>query len=116
MYKRWFILVSAILVLFGMLYATLGLKVLPVNSGVLLNWESDLYGAIMTGWGVTLLLVGKIAFNNRDRRLKQALLAGVLTWLAVEAISSAVLGVWFNVGVDFAVALLFALPLIQNKS
>jgi hypothetical protein len=52
----WFRIVSVILVLFGLTYTFFGLKILPVSQDVLLDWEGALYGAIMTGWGVTLQL------------------------------------------------------------
>jgi hypothetical protein len=35
-------------------------------------------------------------------------------WLLVEALFSARLGVWFNVGVDVGVLLLFSVPLIAS--
>ena len=46
-----------ILIQFGILYVFVGLKVLPVQRDVLLDWESALYGALMIGWGTTLLLI-----------------------------------------------------------
>ena len=115
----WFKLISTILVCFGLLYVFFGLKIFSNNikiipHDVLLNWESALYGAIMTGWGVTLLLVGKVAFKRNDKELKRALLAGLVIWLALEAAASAWFGVWFNVGVDAAVALLFSIPLLYR--
>src|SRR5471030_1688740 len=110
----WFRVVAVILVLFGLLYIFAGLKVLPVSHKVLLPWESALYGAIMTGWGVTLLLVGRIAFRRDDAELKQALLVGLAIWLAIEAAASAWFGVWFNVGVDVVVLILFGIPLLSK--
>lgn len=112
----WFRIVTIILIGFGLLYVFFGLKIFSDNAkiiphDVLLNWESALYGAIMLGWGVTLLLVGKIAFKRDDHELKRALIAGLSAWLLVEAAASAWFGVWFNVGVDAAVFLLFAVPL-----
>ena len=110
----WFQVVSTILVGFGLLYVFFGLKVLPVHRH-LVEWESALYGAIMTGWGVTLLLIGKIAFKRDDKELKRALLAGLLIWLLIEAAASVWFSVWFNVGVDVAVFSLFAFPLLRHK-
>ena len=109
----WFRVVSIILVLFGLTYVFFGLKILPVKHN-LLEWESALYGAIMTGWGVTLLLVGRVAFAQRSKELKQALLVGLTIWLVIEAVASVWFGVWFNVGVDVAVLLLFAVPLLRR--
>ena len=111
----WFRAASAILVLFGITYLVLGLKILPVDRAILLPWESALYGAIMTGWGVTLLLAGRLAFRRNDRELKRALALGLFTWLAVEAAASAYFSVWFNVGVDVAVFVVFAIPLLRTR-
>lgn len=111
----WFTSVAIILVLFGLFYIFFGLKVLPVNKQVLLSWESALYGAIMTGWGVTLLLIGRRAFQNDDSELKHILAIGLAIWLILEAIASAWFGVWFNVGVDIAVFGLFAIPLLRRR-
>lgn len=110
----WFQVVSTILVMFGLVYVFAGLKVLPVHHN-LLQWESALYGAIMTGWGVTLLLVGRVAFKRGDAELKRALLIGLVIWLVIEAGASLWYGVWFNVGVDVAVMGLFAVPLLVRK-
>ncbi len=110
----WFRVVSIILVLFGLTYVFFGLKILPVKHN-LVEWESALYGAIMTGWGVTLLLVGRIAFKQQNKELKRALFIGLAIWLAIEAAASAWFGVWFNVGVDVAVGALFAVPLVERS-
>lgn len=85
-------------------------RFLSVDRATLLPWESALYGAIMTGWGLTLLLAGRLAFYRADTELKRALLLGLVTWLAVEAATSVYFGVWFNVGV-FA---LFAIRLTRT--
>ena len=105
--------ISVILVLFGFLYVFFGLGVLPVDKSVLLDWESGLYGAIMIGWGVTLFLVGRIALRRNDQEIMKALLFGLIAWLIFEAGVSAYLGVWFNVGVDISVLILFSFPLIK---
>jgi len=115
----WFRVVTIILIGFGLLYFFFGLKIFSNNAplippNVLLDWESALYGAIMLGWGVTLFLLGRIAFKRDDKELKKVLFVGLAVWLAFEAAASAWLGVWFNVGVDFAVAALFAIPLLAG--
>lgn len=107
-----FSVVSVILVLFGIVYAFLGLGILPVDRGVLLTWESALYGSLMIGWGVTLFFAGRLAFRRNDVELMKALLYGLVVWLVMEALFSAYLGVWFNVGVDIGVLILFSYPLI----
>jgi hypothetical protein len=110
----WFSTVSMILVLWGVLFAFFGLGVLPVDRRMLLSWESAIYGAIMMGWGTTLFLVGRVALRRNDAELTKPLLVGIVVWLLVEALFSARLGVWFNVGVDVGVLLLFSVPLIAS--
>lgn len=116
----WFRIVTIILIGFGLLYFFFGLKIFSNNApliphDVLLDWESALYGAIMLGWGVTLFLLGRIAFKRDDKELKRVLFIGLAVWLVFEAAASAWLGVWFNVGVDVAVLTLFAVPLLRGS-
>ncbi len=110
----WFSAVSVILILWGIVFAFFGLGVLPVDRNVLLSWESAIYGAIMMGWGTTLLLIGRVALQRNDPELTKPLLLGLAVWLLVEAAFSARLGVWFNVGVDAGVLLLFGIPLVAS--
>ena len=110
----WFSTLSIILILFGLLYAFWGLGILPVDRDVLLRWESALYGAIMMGWATTLFFAGRLAFQRNDLDLMKTLLYGLFVWLIVEAMFSAYLGVWFNVGVDIGVLALFSIPLIRS--
>jgi hypothetical protein len=114
----WFRVLTAILILFGLFFVLFGLRVFSdavplIPPDTLLPWTSALYGTIMVGWGVTLFLVGRLAFRRRDGALKRALLAGLVAWLTLEAAASAWLGVWFNVGVDVAVLGLFGIPLLR---
>ena len=110
----WFSVISAILVLWGIVFAFFGLDILPVEREILLSWESAIYGAIMMGWGTTLFLAGRIAFKRNDTELMKTILYGIFVWLVVEALFSAYLGVWFNVGVDIGVLFLFSFPLIKT--
>ena len=107
-----FCVIASILVVVGVAFSVFGLGVLPVDESVLLRWESAIYGAIMIGWGITLFLLGRLAFRRSDAALMQIMLIGIAVWLVVEALFSLYLGVFFNVGVDVAVLLLFGLPLI----
>ena len=110
----WFSVISGILVLWGIVFAFFGLDILPVEREILLSWESAIYGAIMMGWGTTLFLAGRIAFQRNDIELMKTILYGIFVWLVVEALFSAYLGVWFNVGVDIGVLFLFSFPLIKT--
>jgi hypothetical protein len=108
----WFGSVSAILVIVGVVFAFFGLKILPVDRETLMPWQSSIYGAIMMGWGTTLLCVGRVAFRRNDSDLMKALIYGLFVWLVVEGAFSIYFRVWFNVGVDIAVFALFSIPLL----
>jgi hypothetical protein len=113
-WRTWFGVVSAILVMWGVIFSVFGLRILPVDREVLLPWESALYGAIMIGWGTTLFFVGRLALRRNDSSLIRPLLVGIAVWLIVEAVFSARLGVWFNVGVDTAVLIVLGAPLVAS--
>ena len=108
------------MVLWGVVFAIfgfaffVGLGILPADKAILLSWESALYGAIMMGWGTTLFLVGRVALRRNDAELTKPLLLGIAVWLITEALFSAYFDVWFNVGVDVAVLMLFSFPLIRS--
>jgi hypothetical protein len=113
----WFGAVSIILVIAGTVFAFWGFgffpsSILPRQS--LLNWESSIYGALMIGWGTTLFLLGRLAFKRNDIELMKIMFYGLAVWLIIEAIFSAYLRVYFNVGVDAAVLLLFGIPLVLS--
>ena len=122
----WFGAVTVILIVFGLVFLFFGLRIFsgsrtllgismnPIPQTVLLPWESALYAAIMIGWGVTLLLVGRIAFKRGYSELKAAMLAGLAVWLAVEAAASVFFGVLMNAGVDAVVLVLFSVPLLAR--
>jgi len=118
MWKRFLISTMPIILIgWGIVFAFWGfgffvdIGILPANN--LLAWESGLYGAIMMGWGLTLFLLGRVAFQRDDKELLRIMLLGIALWLIVEAFFSFTLGVWFNVGVDIAVFALFTLVLLK---
>lgn len=116
----WFRAITVILILFGLLFFFFGLRVFSttiplIPRAALLPWESALYGAVVIGWGATILLVGRIALRRKDGELSRALLVGLAIWLVLEALASAWFGIWLNVGVDAAVLTLFAIPLSRPR-
>lgn len=113
----WFSIVSCIMVFAGLIFSFFGFGFFPSNilpRNVLVSWVSAIYGAVMIGWGTTLLLLGRLAFRRNDIALMKIMLLGIAVWLIIEALFSAFLGVLFNVGVDGAVLVLFAFPLIKG--
>ena len=111
-FVTWFSGISVILIFVGFIFSVFGLDILPViNQQVLVPWVSSIYGAVLIGWGITLFLVGRYAFRKKDYQLLEYLFYGLFFWLAIEALFSLYLGVYFNVGVDIVVFLLFSIPL-----
>jgi hypothetical protein len=113
----WFGAISSILCIIGFVFTIFGFTFFPdtiLPRNVLLPWVSAIYGSIMIGWGVTLFSIGKLAFQRKDVSLMKVLLMGIAVWLLIEAVASAYLGVFFNVGVDLTVFILFSIPIVTN--
>ena len=113
----WFGVVSCILVAVGLIFSFLGFGFFPdfiLPKKVLLSWESAIYGSVLIGWGTTLFFLGRMAFRKADTELLKIMLSGISIWLIVEALFSAYLGVFFNVGVDFIVLFLLGFPLLRG--
>lgn len=113
----WISLVGIIGVLFGVFYAFFGLKGLPVYQKFVPNivytpWSNGLYGAVFIGFSVLLFFVGRHAFQNKNKTLMKALLYGIASWLIIEALFSLYYGIYFNIGVDIALAIVLGLPLV----
>jgi hypothetical protein len=113
----WFSIVSCILIIAGVIFSFFGFGIFPSSilpRHALLTWESSIYGSVLIGWGSTLFFLGRLAFRRNDVDLIKIMLLGIDIWLIIEALFSIYLGVFFNVGVDFAVLLLFNIPLFKS--
>lgn len=115
----WYSSVGAIGVLFGIFYAFFGLETLPVYKRFVPNdvytlWSNGLYGSTFIGFSVLLYFVGRYAFQKNDKTLMRALLYGIFAWLIVEASFSLIYGIYINVGVDLALAVVLGLPLVNG--
>ena len=109
----WFSILGIIGTLFGIVYAFVGLGILPVQRDVLIPWGNGVYGATLIGFSVTIFFAGRHAFSKNDPGLMKALLFGTFAWLITEALFSLYYGVYFNVGVDVILMLFFGFPLIK---
>lgn len=115
-YFLWYGIVSGFLILAGLIFSIFGFSMFPdriLPRSVLLSWESSIYGAVLIGWGTMLFFLLRLSFRRIDPELMKIMLLGIAVWLIVEAFFSAYLGVYFNVGVDFAVLILFSIPSIK---
>lgn len=117
--KMWFSIAGITGILFGIFYAFFGLVGFPaygelIDKEVIAPWSNGLYGSTFIGFSVLLFFVGRHAFEKNDKGLMKALLYGIYAWLIVEALFSLYYGVFFNVGVDIALALFLGFPLIKG--
>jgi hypothetical protein len=115
----WMSVVGIIGILFGVFYAFFGLEGFPayrvlIPEAVITPWSNGLYGSTFIGFSVLLFLVGRHAFQIYDALLMKALLYGIFTWLIVEAAFSLYYKVYFNIGVDIALAIFLSYPLIKG--
>lgn len=117
--KMWFTAVGIIGTLFGVFYAFFGLSGFPaygelIPNDVITPWSNGLYGSTFIGFSILLFFVGRHAFQKNDKSLMKALLYGIYAWLIVEASFSFYYKVYFNIGVDIALAVVLGLPLIKG--
>lgn len=115
----WISAAGVIGALFGLFYAFFGLEGFPAYSflipkDVLGPWSNGLYGAVFIAFSVVLFFGGRLALRRGDKELLQILLYGVGAWLFVEAAFSLFYGVYFNIGVDVALALFLGYPLVKG--
>lgn len=115
----WISTVGIIGMLFGTFYAFFGLAGFPAYHTLIPQekigpWSNGLYGAVFIGFSVLLFLVGRHAFQKNDKVLMKALLSGISAWLIIEASFSFYYGVYFNIGVDIALAILLGYPLMKG--
>lgn len=104
---------------FGFFYAFFGLAGFPayrelVPAEAIVPWSNGLYGSVFIGFSVLLFFVGRYAVDKKDVTLMKALLYGIFSWLIVEAAFSIYYLVFFNVGVDVALAIFLGYPLFKG--
>lgn len=111
---RIFTLVSIIGLVWGIIFTLFGFTFFPaaiLPRAHLLSWVSSIYGSILVGWSVTLILLGRLAFRRKDTELMNILNIGIFVWLLIEAVASFATDVYFNIGVDILVFLMLTIPL-----
>jgi len=118
-FATWMSIAGIIGILFGIFYAFFGLEGLPpygalIPKETITPWSNGLYGSTFIGFSVLLYFVGKYAFQKNDKVLMKALLYGIYSWLIVEAAFSLYYSVYFNVGVDLALAVFLGYPFIKG--
>lgn len=133
-WRKWLLVVSAGIVLFGTLLA-----VWPHNTvlNALVNrrvdavfweagvvapaslrfqaWAYGVLGSVMAGWGLTIFFLVCHAFGERSRWSWNALAAACGLWFLLDTGLSAFHGVGFNVLFNAGLLVALALPLIATR-
>ncbi len=72
-------------------------------------------GAVMFGWGTTLLLVIRGSFLRGSRESWNTLAIAVSAWFVPDTALSLWTGFWQNALLNVAIALIFAIPLAATR-
>jgi hypothetical protein len=132
-WQRWLLVVSVIVVVFGLFIAFLnqtslfdlfnrgvdpafwGTGAVPVEARRFQRWAYGVLGATMAGWGMTFLYVTRQAFRRGERWAWNAVLVGILLWFAVDEYISLASGVYFNAAFNVVILAMVGLPLIFTR-
>ena len=69
-----------------------------------------------TGWGVFVVFLARHPLRKRERWAWFCLFIGITLWFLVDTAISSYFGVFFNVLVNSALAVLVYIPLIATRS
>jgi hypothetical protein len=87
----------------------------PADANEYIIFAHGVLGAVMLGWGASMLLVLRGPFCRRDSD-GWALLAGpMLTWFVADTGFSLYTGFWQNAILNSVLLLLFAIPLAATR-
>lgn len=89
----------------------------PANQVELLKkWMLGISGAVMVGWGLSMLYVVNHPFKNREQWAWRSIFYPVLAWYLIDSGISAYFGVGFNVMVNSILFLQIIAPLLFLRS
>lgn len=74
-----------------------------------------LAGAVMAGWGLTVLLVVRFGLAAGHRWAWWAVVGALDLWYVLDTSISAYYGVWINVAFNTFFLLLYAIPLLATR-
>jgi hypothetical protein len=110
--RKWILAVSTLITVAGLGFVVLDPYLYPVDPLVVPRLVQGVLGATLVGWGMTILLVARYAFNERKPELLRILLYGLLAWAPVDMVVSIFYGAWFNVALNLIIVVAAGIPLI----
>lgn len=130
---RWLLVVTSGVVLFGallflapsltrqlfglLLYGARGrLDTFSAEALAYVTLTHGVLGALMFGWGMTLLMLVLGPFRRRSAEAWRMLVVGLLAWFVPDTLYSLGCGFWQNAVLNLSFGLLFAPALAATKS
>ena len=84
--------------------------------GLLKKWMLGISGAIMVGWGLSMLYVVSFPFKRKEQWAWRCIFYPVLAWYLLDSSISAYFGVGFNVLINSILFLQIIAPLLFLRS
>ena len=103
--------------LFYLVYFRQAVSPVPVPEEVLgyLRFANGIIGAVMAGWMLTILLLARGPFMTGERYAWQAIAWPLMGWYLIDTCFSVAHGVWGNVLLNTATAVMFGIPLSGSR-
>ena len=131
-WQRWLLVVSWIIVLFGLAMALLnttpifdlmndrvnpvfwGADPVPEASALFIRWIYGVLGATVAGWGVFMVFIAHYPFNRHERWARDAILVGLLLWYVVDTSITLYFRVAFNAALNTTLFIMGMLPIVMT--
>ncbi len=88
---------------------------LPQAVDAYVRFMHGVLGAVMLGWMVAIIALARGPFVAGQRHAWNTMAASVGSWFVVDTSFSVLHGVWGNVALNLATALMFAVPLGASR-
>jgi hypothetical protein len=88
----------------------------PEHINMLKNWLFSVNGAVMTGWGCSMLYIVNNSFRQRERWAWRCIFYPVLIWFLLDTSVSLYYGVTFNVILNCILLLQIMAPLLYLRN
>ena len=131
-WQRWLLVVSWIIVLFGLAMALLNATPLfdlmndrvnpvfwgdgpvPHASALFMRWIYGVLGATVAGWGVFMVYIARFPFYRHERWARDAILIGLLLWYVVDTSITLYFRVAFNAALNTTLFIMGMLPIVMT--
>lgn len=87
----------------------------PVETQAYIRFANGIIGAVMAGWMIAIIMLARGPFLAGERYAWHAIAWPLLAWYLVDTAFSLAHGVWGNVLLNTATALMFCLPLVAAR-